>query len=569
MVSTSDTARHIQFGGLKQDAAEAAFKARHSFASSDAFKQIFDGIDKSNKPAEPPRNEAAEQAKPEVHTKIHKHNHKHHGKPEDKSDKHADCDMKEKCSEDNDANTIKPTKTSDQDTDVKKVKNETRDKDDDCHFDKCEQTATDAAHIVEPKTTAAAPESIDITITDNCDGLDHIVAADNPVNEELVETEETLEVVASDAVVIETAPAPLTDKANLVVVPQLAATLIASLQPKPSEDGVESLAADIKSTIPVISPVIDPAIGDFQKSVGTDQKAASEKTGAHATAPTSDSQVSDDVLSVAVKAEAEPAKEPQTETPKENGPKDNGLSKRDLFKAANEKHESHQEFMQDKFSAPKTHPAAGDRAISAAQTAPDSPAPTLNGSAGGGSPIATKGAITANTAISLDGLHAMQGEQVTFAGAVRNTKEAQVNLMLPSEQVAVHLNRMAKSGLSQYDLHLHPAELGRVDIRLEIAKDGTVQATVTADNQQTFDMLQRDSRSLERALQQAGLQADSGSLSFNLRSDGQNQAHQHAQHNHGHARSKWIENNPAEDISKSKVLSFDVGTGHGRVDLRV
>ncbi len=55
---------------------------------------------------------------------------------------------------------------------------------------------------------------------------------------------------------------------------------------------------------------------------------------------------------------------------------------------------------------------------------------------------------------------------------------------------------------------------------MEVGHDGRVNAVVTADNKDTLDMLQKDSRELERALQQAGLQADSGSLSFNLR--GQN-----------------------------------------------
>ena len=62
--------------------------------------------------------------------------------------------------------------------------------------------------------------------------------------------------------------------------------------------------------------------------------------------------------------------------------------------------------------------------------------------------------------------------------------------------------------------------MGRVDVRLEVGSDGRVQATVTADNKGTLDMLQRDARELERALQQAGLQTDTGSLNFSLR--GQN-----------------------------------------------
>ena len=44
------------------------------------------------------------------------------------------------------------------------------------------------------------------------------------------------------------------------------------------------------------------------------------------------------------------------------------------------------------------------------------------------------------------------------------------------------------------------------------------------ERSETLDLLQRDARSLERALNDAGLKADSGSLEFNLRGDGDAQA---------------------------------------------
>jgi hypothetical protein len=47
---------------------------------------------------------------------------------------------------------------------------------------------------------------------------------------------------------------------------------------------------------------------------------------------------------------------------------------------------------------------------------------------------------------------------------------------------------------------------------------------ITADNKETLDMLQRDRASLEQALADAGLKADAGSLSFNLRGGQHDQA---------------------------------------------
>jgi hypothetical protein len=64
--------------------------------------------------------------------------------------------------------------------------------------------------------------------------------------------------------------------------------------------------------------------------------------------------------------------------------------------------------------------------------------------------------------------------------------------------------------------------MGKITVKLDFGSDGKVQGVVTADNPKTLDLLQKDSRSLERALQDAGLRADPGSLQFNLNGNGQN-----------------------------------------------
>ncbi len=91
----------------------------------------------------------------------------------------------------------------------------------------------------------------------------------------------------------------------------------------------------------------------------------------------------------------------------------------------------------------------------------------------------------------------------------------------PAAQIAVHIVRAAADGVSRFNVQMHPAELGRVEVKLEVSRDGAVHARVYADRQETVDQLQRDSRVLERALQDAGLKADSQNLEFSLRG-GQN-----------------------------------------------
>ncbi len=89
---------------------------------------------------------------------------------------------------------------------------------------------------------------------------------------------------------------------------------------------------------------------------------------------------------------------------------------------------------------------------------------------------------------------------------------------LPSavEQVMFQLSRNVKSGNDQMTIQLNPADLGSVNIKLNFAGDGSVQGTVVASNPATLDLLLKDVRGLERALQDAGLSADPGSLQFSL-----------------------------------------------------
>ncbi len=92
---------------------------------------------------------------------------------------------------------------------------------------------------------------------------------------------------------------------------------------------------------------------------------------------------------------------------------------------------------------------------------------------------------------------------------------------LPSvvDQVVLYLNRSAKNGQNQVTVQLQPGDMGKITVRLDFDKEGKVQGTVTAENPKTLDLLQKDSRSLERALQDAGLRADPGSLQFSLQQE--------------------------------------------------
>lgn len=86
-----------------------------------------------------------------------------------------------------------------------------------------------------------------------------------------------------------------------------------------------------------------------------------------------------------------------------------------------------------------------------------------------------------------------------------------------SDQVKAKLVKAAQDGMSKIEIQLRPAELGKVEVRLEIGADGKVRGLISAERPETLDLLQRDAKQLERALQEAGLKTDGDALSFELR----------------------------------------------------
>ncbi len=91
------------------------------------------------------------------------------------------------------------------------------------------------------------------------------------------------------------------------------------------------------------------------------------------------------------------------------------------------------------------------------------------------------------------------------------------------DQISVQINKAAANGNDTIKVNLKPVELGRIEIKLEMGNNGQVTATVTADNPNTLAMLQKNSADLSKSLSDAGLQANAGSLNFNLRGDQQQQ----------------------------------------------
>lgn len=96
---------------------------------------------------------------------------------------------------------------------------------------------------------------------------------------------------------------------------------------------------------------------------------------------------------------------------------------------------------------------------------------------------------------------------------------------VPLNGLAADIALRAAGGNSRFEIRLDPAELGRIDVRLDVDKHGNVTSHLTVERPATLDMLRNDAPRLQQALENAGLKTGDSGLQFSLRdqsSGGQN-----------------------------------------------
>jgi hypothetical protein len=95
--------------------------------------------------------------------------------------------------------------------------------------------------------------------------------------------------------------------------------------------------------------------------------------------------------------------------------------------------------------------------------------------------------------------------------------------MVPAQQVAPLIVAQAARGgdASRLIVQLRPAELGAVEVAVEGQRDGTTRLSILVERPETLMLLARDRGAIEQALQAAGIEPDSATLSLGLGQPGQ------------------------------------------------
>jgi flagellar hook-length control protein FliK len=105
------------------------------------------------------------------------------------------------------------------------------------------------------------------------------------------------------------------------------------------------------------------------------------------------------------------------------------------------------------------------------------------------------------------------------------TATQQAQAPVPVSGLAVEIAASVQSGKTHFEVRLDPADLGRIDVRIDVDRNGQVTSHLTVDKPETLSMLKQDAPQLQQALNDAGLKTGSGGLQFSLRdqsSSGQN-----------------------------------------------
>jgi chemotaxis protein MotD len=152
--------------------------------------------------------------------------------------------------------------------------------------------------------------------------------------------------------------------------------------------------------------------------------------------------------------------------------------------------------------------------------------------------------------------------------AAQLTAMPATGLTVPVNGLAVEIAANMQIGRNRFEIRLDPPELGRIDVRLDIDRQGQVTSHLIVEKSTTLDLLRRDAQQLERALQDAGLKTSDNGLQFSLR-DQQQQSGRHDEGSGRNAQRLIVtdeETIPAETAGRS--YGRMIGQ-RGGIDIRV
>jgi flagellar hook-length control protein FliK len=104
---------------------------------------------------------------------------------------------------------------------------------------------------------------------------------------------------------------------------------------------------------------------------------------------------------------------------------------------------------------------------------------------------------------------------MSYGGDASPTGASSTRAAIPA--VALEIATQARNGARHFEIRLDPPELGRIEVRLDFARDGNMTTKLIVERPETLDLLMRDARALEKTLQSSGMKLEDGSVQYHLR----------------------------------------------------
>ena len=183
-------------------------------------------------------------------------------------------------------------------------------------------------------------------------------------------------------------------------------------------------------------------------------------------------------------------------------------------------------------------------------------------------PAKTDGADPSDKGVQFAALgpsHAAPAVAHAATVAVRGAPETVASL-------AAQIIKKLEGRSTRFDVELHPADLGRVDVRLEIGASGQISAAMSFENPQAAAELRGRAHELQRALENAGFNL-TGGMSFDVAGD-RGRQQQNTGESHQSQRNPAFSNAlAAADESAAAAINGALSAYHGRLarglDIRI
>ena len=140
---------------------------------------------------------------------------------------------------------------------------------------------------------------------------------------------------------------------------------------------------------------------------------------------------------------------------------------------------------------------------------------------------------------------------------------------LPIAALPASIAIKALSGSNRIDIRLDPEELGRIDVALEIDRDGHIRASIAAEKPEALQLIVREARALEQAFDQAGFRRDENTLNFSLSDRQSSPQDQQNSQNRPQTTRFFVDGDGELPPSLAALVNTTTNRADGRLDVRI